>query len=101
MCNNVKREFMGAPIGVTSVEVHVPGDRYRVGRVLAVASVKFNNSLLVRGIRIVAGNDGPEVDWPWDPFYKGDRRPYVVPLTRELKEQAEGAIVSKWLEKIK
>ena len=100
MCNNVKREFMGAPIGVSSVEVHIPKDTAR-GKVLAVASVKFNDALLVRGIRIMAGSEGPEVDWPWDPFYRGDRRPYVVPLTRELKLQAEGAIIAKWLEKIK
>ena len=65
----------------------------------ALAEIVFNDQLLIRGIRVVEGENGMFVGYPIDPFFKGeDMRCIAQPITRKLREHIENCILEKYQE---
>ena len=83
---------------VTSVEIF-PFKTSNFGRVKGVASVTLSNSILIRGIRINKCENGLFVSYPMDRFFKGEGiRSIVLPVTKELREHIENAVLEKFQE---
>ena len=84
-------------LSVTSVQVYPFKEGAVLGRIKGIASVVLNDQLIVRGLRIMDGEDGLFVGYPVDPFYKGeDYRHVVCPITRTLKEHIEACVLEKY-----
>lgn len=61
------------------------------------ASIVLADCFLVRGLRIMDGENGLYVGYPQDPFYKGeDFRTLCHPVTRDLRERIENAVLEKY-----
>lgn len=85
-------------LSVTNVEVFPFREGVNVGKIKALAMVVLNDQLVIRGIRVVDGVNGLFVNYPNDPFYKGeDLRSLVLPITRELREHIENCVLEKYL----
>lgn len=86
---------------ITNVQVFPFKDGPNLGHMKGLASVVFNDQLLVRGLRIMDGENGMFVGYPNDPFYKGEDFRYIVsPITRQLREHVENMILEKYQEAI-
>lgn len=84
-------------LSVTSVIVYPFHDGANPGKILGLADVVLNDQLTIRGLRIMDGVNGRFVAYPTDPFYKGDDlRSIVFPITRELREHIETAVLEKY-----
>lgn len=67
-----------------------------------LASIVLADCFLVRGLRIMDGENGLFVGYPQDPFYKGeDFRTLCNPITRDLRERIETAVLEKYQQAIK
>lgn len=83
---------------VTSVEIF-PFKTSNLGRVKGIAFVTLSDSILIRGIRINKCENGLFVSYPMDPFFKGEgMRSIVLPITKELREHIENAVLEKFQE---
>lgn len=70
---------------------------YVGGHLLGVASIVLNDQLMVRGLRIMDGENGLYVGYPNDPFYKGeDSSSVCFPMTRQLREHIENCVLEKY-----
>ena len=68
-----------------------------LGNVKAIASVIFNDQFMLRGLRVMNGENGLFVSYPIDPFFKGeDFRTLCNPITRDLREHVENAVLEKY-----
>jgi stage V sporulation protein G len=68
-----------------------------LGNVKAIASVIFNDQFMLRGLRVMNGENGLFVSYPIDPFFKGeDFRTLCNPITRALREHIENAVLEKY-----
>lgn len=66
-----------------------------------LATVVLNDQFLVRGIRIMDGENGLFVNYPSDPFYKGeDFRTICSPITRQLREHIENCVIEKYQKEV-
>lgn len=66
-----------------------------------IASIVLNDAFLVRGLRIMDGENGLYVGYPKDPFYMGeDFRTLCSPLTRDLRERIENAVLEKYQQRV-
>ena len=84
-------------LSVTSVQVYPFRDGARCGNILGLATVVLNDQLVIRGLRIMGGENGMFVAYPVDPFYKGeDLRSTVFPMTRALREHIENCVLEKY-----
>ena len=82
---------------VTAVQVFPFRDGVTLGHIKGVAQVVLNDSLVIRGLRIMDGENGLFVGYPVDPFYKGEEfRTVVNPTTRELREHIENVVLEKY-----
>ena len=82
---------------VTAVQVYPFRDGVTLGHIKGVAQVVLNDSLVIRGLRIMDGENGLFVGYPVDPFYKGEEyRTVVNPTTRELREHIENVVLEKY-----
>ena len=83
---------------VTNVKVFPFTDKVNLGELKAVASVTLNDCFVVRGIMLCYRKEtGYWVKYPVDPFYKGEEYRYTChPITKELRELIEHAIVEKY-----
>lgn len=71
------------------------------GSIKGMATVVLNDQLVVRDLRIVDGPHGLFVSYPNNPFYKGeDFQTIVQPITRQLKEHIECAVLEEYQCKI-
>lgn len=69
------------------------------GKTKAMARVLLWDSMQLTGIRVVEGANGLFVSYPNDPAYKGDDyRSLYYPLTKELREKIEEAVLSRYRE---
>ena len=85
-------------LAVTNVQVYPFRDGARCGNILALATVVLNDQLVIRGLRVMGGENGMFVGYPTDPFYKGeDLRSTVFPMTRALREHIENCVLEKFL----
>lgn len=87
---------------VSEVKVFPFKEGPSLGRMKALAEIVLNDQFIVRGLRIMDGENGLFVCYPVDPFFKGDDFKYIAsPITRQLREHIESCILEKYLEAIK
>lgn len=82
---------------VTNVQVFP----FNLGNMKGLAAIVLNDQFLVRGIRIMDGENGLFVNYPNDPFYKGeDFRCIAQPITRQLREHIENCVLEKYQKEV-
>lgn len=70
----------------------------------ALAEVVFNDQLLIRGIRVVKGENGLYISYPF-PFHPttgedGQPRSTVFPITKVLRDHVEAVVLEKYQDTI-
>lgn len=86
---------------VTNVQVYPFAVGPSMGSIKAMASIVLNDQFMVRGLRVMEGENGLFVGYPNDPFFKGeDFRSLCNPITRQLREHIEDRVLTKYLESI-
>ena len=82
---------------VTQVKVFPFKEGPSMGHIKALATVVLNDQLNLRGLRVMDGKPGLFVGYPVDPFYKGEEyRSIFFPITRELREEIETAVLKEY-----
>jgi len=72
-----------------------------LGCVKALASVILSDQFMIRGLRVMNGENGLFVSYPVDPFFKGDDfRTLCNPITRALREHVENTVLEKYQQAI-
>lgn len=66
----------------------------------ALAEIVFNDQLLIRGIRVVEGENGLYISYPF-PFHPttgedGQQRSTVFPITNALRDHVEAVVLEKF-----
>ena len=93
-----KSEFFDI-LAVTQVQVFPFEEGAHLGHMKGIATVVLNDQFVVRGLRIMEGENGLFVGYPIDPFFRGDEmRSVCNPITRALRENIEGAVLAKFRE---
>lgn len=83
---------------VTNIQVFPFREGPSIGHIKGLAVVVLNDAMMIRGLRIIDGENGLFVSYPNDPFYKGeDFKSICQPLTRKLREHIENAVLEKYL----
>jgi len=86
---------------VTNVTVYPFKEGCFAGNMIALATVVFEDAFLVRGLRVMRGENGLFVGYPNDQFYKGeDFKSICQPITSELRESIEDAVLSAYQKKV-
>lgn len=86
-------------LAVTNVKVFPFSDVVNLGHMKGYAQVTINDQLVLRGLRIMDGENGLFVGYPIDPFYKGeDYCSVCFPITRQLREHIENCVLEKYME---
>lgn len=86
-------------LAVTKVDVFPFTSGVNMGRMKGLANITLNDQLMIRGLRIMDGENGLFVGYPPDPFYKGeDLRTVCFPVTRQLREHIENCVLEKYHE---
>lgn len=84
-------------LAVTQVQVYPFKEGPSMGNLLGLASIILNDQLMIRGLRIMNGENGLYVSYPNDPFYKGeDFRSVCFPMTSQLREHIETCVLEKY-----
>lgn len=84
-------------LAVTNVNVYPFKEGPSLGHIKGLASVVLNDQMLIRGLRVMDGENGLFVGYPNDPFYKGeDFRTICNPITRQLREHIENCVLEKY-----
>ena len=84
---------------LVATQVQVLPLREPLRKTKAFARVVLNDQLQLTGLRIVDGSNGLFVSYPNDPSYKGDDyRSLFYPLTKELREHIEQAVLAEYQE---
>jgi len=66
------------------------------GKVRGIASITFDNSFVVRDIRIIEGQNGLFVAMPSRKTPEGEFRDIAHPITPETREQIQGVILQEY-----
>ena len=81
-------------LAVTQVQVFPFKETATMGHVKALAMVVLNDQIVIRGLRVMEGDNGLFVGYPLDPFFKGEElRSLVFPITRTLREHIENCVL--------
>jgi stage V sporulation protein G len=84
-------------LAVTSVQVFPFKDGPSLGHIKGLAQVVLNGQFVVRGLRIMDGENGLFVGYPVDFSFKGDDfRTVCNPITRQLREHIENCVLEKY-----
>lgn len=84
-------------LAITNVQVFPFKEDPSMGHMKGLATVVFNDQLMLRGLRIMDGENGLFVGYPNDPFYKGEDFRYIAqPVTRQLREHIENCVLEKY-----
>lgn len=95
--DEVKESEQTYDMVVTAVQVFPFSEGRALGHIKGLAQVVINDALVIRGLRIMDGENGLFVGYPFDPFYKGDEfRSIVFPMKGELREHIEAAVLEKY-----
>lgn len=87
---------------VTSVQVFPFKEGINMGHFKAIVNVVLNDQLLLRGLRVMDGESGMFVGYPFDPFRKMDECGNIFfPLTAELRDEIEKRVLEKYDEATK
>ncbi len=72
-----------------------------MGRLKALVNIVIGDQFLIRGLRVMDGENGLFVSYPIDPFYKGEEfRSLCNPLTRTMREHIESTVLEKYQQSI-
>ena len=83
-------------LAVTQVQVFPFKECPNMGHIKGLAQVVLNDQFIVRGLRIMDGENGLFVGYPVDPFFKGEEyRSVCFPITRQLREHIENCVLEK------
>lgn len=94
--NSAKAETFDC-LSVTNVQVYPFKEGPSLGHIKGMATVVLNDQMMIRGLRIMDGENGLYVGYPNDPFYKGeDFRCICNPITRLLREHIENVVLEKY-----
>lgn len=81
---------------VTNVQIY-PFQTGAIGHIKGLAVIVLNDAMMIRGLRIMDGENGLFIGYPNDPFYKGeDFRSICQPMTRQLREHIEAVVLNKY-----
>ena len=84
-------------LAVTKVEVSPFEAGANLGHIKGFAQVILNDQLVINGLRIMDGENGLYVGYPYDPFYKGEYlRSVCFPMTRQLREHIENCVLEMY-----
>ncbi len=84
-------------LAVTNVQVYPFKEGPSLGHIRGLANVVLNDQFMVRGLRVMEGENGLYVGYPNDPFYKGESfRSIVTPITKPLREHIENCVLEKY-----
>lgn len=84
---------------VTNVKVFPFKKGIDMGHVKAIANVVLNDQLLLRGLRVMDGESGMFVGYPFDPFRKADECGNIFfPITQELRDEIESKVLKKYMD---
>ncbi len=84
-------------LAVTKVDVFPFKEGMDLGHTKGIASVVLNDQMVIRGLRVISGENGLYVGYPLDPFYKGESlRSVCFPITRQLREHIENCVLEKY-----
>ena len=84
-------------LAVTSVQVFPFKEGASMGHIKSLASVVLNDQFLIRGLRVMDGENGMFVGYPIDPFFKGEEfRSVCFPMARNLREHIENCVLEKY-----
>lgn len=85
---------------VTACHIY-PFDESPTGTLKALATVILSDAFQVRNLGVKSGPNGLYVDYPNDPLNKGIvGRSICNPITRELRDHIESAVLAKYQESI-
>lgn len=88
-------------LAVTTVNVYPFKEGPSLGHLKGLASIELNGQFLVRGLRILDGENGLFVGYPNDPFYKGEEFRFICqPITRQIREEIENKVLEKYQEAV-
>ena len=84
-------------LALTDIKIFPFKEGASFGHLRGLATITFNNALVVRGIRIIQGDNGMFVAYPLDPFYKGDDyKSIVIPEAPELSAYVQEQVIAKY-----
>ena len=85
-------------ICVTDVRISLIEQIEGLTRTKALAEVVFNDQLLIRGIRVVEGENGLYISYPFHPTTgdDGQQRSTVFPITKVLRDHVEAVVLEKY-----
>lgn len=84
-------------LAVTNVQVYPFKESGNLGHMKGLATVILNDQMMIRGLRVMDGENGLFVGYPIDPFYKGeDYRSVCLPVTRQLREHIENCVLERY-----
>lgn len=84
-------------LAVTSVQVYPFKEGPSLGHMKGFASIVLNDQFTISGLKVMDGQNGLFVSYPFDPFYKGeDYKQICYPLTRQLREHIENCVLERY-----
>ena len=84
-------------LAVTGAEVYPFKEGPSMGHMRGLATIVLNDQFIIRGLRVMEGENGLFVSYPVDPFYKGEEfRSLCFPMTRQLREHIEACVLEKY-----
>ena len=87
----------GTSLQVTSCQVFPFRCDLSMGKVKAMATIIINDTMQIRGLRVMDGENGLYVGYPVDPFFKGDEfRCVCFPITRAMREHIEAVVLEHY-----
>ncbi len=66
------------------------------GKVRAIATITFDNSFVVRDIRVIEGQNGLFIAMPSRKTPEGEFKDIAHPITSEAREQIQSAILHEY-----
>ena len=92
-------------ICVTDVRISTIKQIEGLAHTKALAEIVFNDQLLIRGIRVVEGENGLYISYPF-PFHPttggdGQPRSTVFPITNVLRDHVESVVIEKYQDAVK
>lgn len=89
-------------LAVSDVRIFPFREGPSLGRMKALAEIVLNDQFIVRGLRIMEGENGLYISYPTDPFVKGDDYKSICnPISRQLREHIENTVLEKYTERMK
>lgn len=99
MTKNKKSSIDFDCLAVTNVQVYPFKEDPFMGKMKGIANIVLNDQILIRGLRVMDGENGLFVGYPMDPFFNGeDLRCIAQPITRKLRVNIENCILEKYQE---